>query len=207
MPYRDDVESLRTREAALERELDETRRARMACEKRSLPVLESVRVASPCPERWEDMIGDDRMRFCARCAKNVYDLSSMSREVADQFLREQREPVCVTFLRRRDGKIMTSDCAPGARRRTIGAGIVALVCGGAAAAMALPGGVEAPLPGVPAPQPRAESAPAPHHAKRTTGCVCTPHDPLCSCLPDEVEEPIRRNLGAPQAISSSSSAK
>ena len=35
-------------------------------------------VASPCSANWEKMTGDDRMRFCALCKKNVYNLSAMS---------------------------------------------------------------------------------------------------------------------------------
>jgi hypothetical protein len=37
-----------------------------------LPVLDSVQLASPCNEPWEGMVGDERVRHCARCDKNVY---------------------------------------------------------------------------------------------------------------------------------------
>jgi hypothetical protein len=183
MPYRDELEAIREREAALTRELDETRRTREAIEKRSLPLLEGMHVASPCPENWDDMIGDGRARFCGRCAKEVYDLSSMSGAEAERFLREQSGPTCVTFRRRKDGKIMTSDCEVGVRRRRFGIGVVALAVIGAAGAFALDldrheSGAER--------TPQISIHRKPTHAKpqepRTMGCACLPGDPLCSCL-------------------------
>src|SRR3954452_5823731 len=42
---------------------------------RALPLLESIRIASPCKANWDDMVGDERARFCGQCAKNVYNLS------------------------------------------------------------------------------------------------------------------------------------
>lgn len=33
--------------------------------------LHELRVASPCRADWDKMQGDDRMRFCGTCAKNV----------------------------------------------------------------------------------------------------------------------------------------
>jgi hypothetical protein len=211
MPYRDELEALREREAALARELDETRRLRREHEKRALPVLESLRVASPCPARWEEMIGDERMRFCGTCAKNVYDLSAMTREEAEAFVeRHGGQGVCVTFRRRRDGKVLTSDCPVGARRRRFGLGVVALAVTGAAASFGsarAPGpnvcdlpapharGLETPNGGVEAhvfrasPEPvfpmMGQLAPPPppkKHAGRMTGCLCRGGDPLCSCL-------------------------
>ena len=38
-----------------------------------LPVLENLRVASPCGARWDEMQGDAHARFCGQCQKNVYD--------------------------------------------------------------------------------------------------------------------------------------
>ena len=178
MPYRDELDALRSREAVLERELDEARRMRVAVEKRALPLLEELRVASPCPEKWDDMIGDDRARFCGRCAKDVYDLSAMSRAEAESFLKDREGPVCITFRRRRDGKIMTRDCPVGARRRRFGIGVVALAVVGAAGAFALDFDA-----GNHVERARArETAPPQQHSSRTTGCPCLPADPLCSCL-------------------------
>jgi hypothetical protein len=145
MPYRDELEALRAREAQLANELTEARRLRIACEHRSLPVLENLRVASPCPAKWEDMIGDESVRFCGACAKNVYDLSAMTRDEAQAFVASRTEPVCVTFRRRADGRVLTSDCPVGVRRRRrFGLGVVAFAAVAVASALAVRSVVEPP---------------------------------------------------------------
>lgn len=66
------------------------------------------------------MKGDDRSRYCTDCKLNVYNLSGMTREEAEAFLRKSEGRLCVRYYRRADGKIMTRDCPQGlaeARRR------------------------------------------------------------------------------------------
>jgi hypothetical protein len=31
--------------------------------------IDSIRVADPCHESWDEMTGNDRVRFCSHCAK------------------------------------------------------------------------------------------------------------------------------------------
>lgn len=211
MAYRDELEALRAREAQLEGELGEVRRLRIAGEKRALPLLgalERIRVASPCPAKWEDMIGDDRVRFCGSCAKNVYDLSAMTRDEAEAFLAEKQGPgVCITMRKRADGRVLTVDCPVGVRRRRFGLGVIAFAAAAAGAACAVAwepdasSTVQRGRSKTAAPR-RALAGPAPNHAlpqveheaqivgllaprappHRTTGCMCQPGDPLCSCL-------------------------
>ena len=86
--------------------------------KRSLPMLASVQVASPCSAEWSDMVGDDRVRFCGSCAKNVYNLSAMLAEDAERLLVERAgKDLCVRFFQRADGTMMTSDCPVGVTRK------------------------------------------------------------------------------------------
>jgi hypothetical protein len=33
--------------------------------------MRRLRIVSPCPERWDDMQGNEDVRFCERCKKNV----------------------------------------------------------------------------------------------------------------------------------------
>ena len=100
-----------------------------------LPVLDSVRVASPCKAAWADMAGDERVRHCAQCDRDVFDLSEMTRDEAEALLLA-RGHLCIRYYRRADGTILLADCpvgAPGRRtRRRIVAGVV-LVAGTAAA--------------------------------------------------------------------------
>ena len=39
--------------------------------------LDQISVKTPCTMDWELMDGDDRIRFCAKCEKNVYNLSML----------------------------------------------------------------------------------------------------------------------------------
>src|SRR5580765_5145380 len=71
---------------------------------------EDLRVASPCQASWEQMKGDERVRFCAHCKQNVYNLSGMSYAEAVSFVRKQKGTACVRFYRRSDGTILTRDC-------------------------------------------------------------------------------------------------
>ncbi|MCO5172296.1 MAG: hypothetical protein M9894_38855 [Planctomycetes bacterium] len=99
---------------------------------RPLPTiaLDDVRVASPCNASWQAMKGDDRVRFCGSCEKNVYDLSALTRDEAQDLIRGAEGRLCVRFYRRRDGTVLTQDCPVGlraVRRRLalIGAGLAA----------------------------------------------------------------------------------
>src|SRR6267378_6305632 len=77
--------------------------------------LDNVRVAAPCSADWEQMIGNERARFCGQCNLNVYNLSSMTKSEAESFITRNEGSVCVRFYRRRDGSIITDDCPVGLR--------------------------------------------------------------------------------------------
>ncbi len=79
-----------------------------------LPILDDVRVASPCTVGWANMSGDDRVRHCAQCDLDVYNVAAMTREDAEDLLfgREGRR-TCVRLFRRFDGTIITRDCPVG----------------------------------------------------------------------------------------------
>ncbi len=44
------------------------------------------------------MTGDDRVRHCATCDRDVHNLSAMAREEAEALLRERTGPLCVRFM-------------------------------------------------------------------------------------------------------------
>jgi hypothetical protein len=105
--------------------------------KPSLPVvLESIRIAMPCSADWDDMSGDDRVRFCGKCEKNVYNLSAMSREEGEALVQEKEGRLCVRLYQRADGTVITNDCPVGQRRARLRARVWASISG-AAASMAL----------------------------------------------------------------------
>ncbi|MDP3279236.1 MAG: hypothetical protein Q8Q09_28860 [Deltaproteobacteria bacterium] len=83
----------------------------------SLPLLQTIHVASPCNVPWSSMSGDDHVRHCDLCDKNVYDLSSLTRDQAESLVRSNNGQMCVKFFRRADGTILTQDCPIGVTKR------------------------------------------------------------------------------------------
>ena len=106
--------------------------------KTKLPVLSGIRVASPCTVDWNAMTTvDERVRHCGSCKKNVYNLSSMTREEAETLLLAKEGRLCVRYYQRNDGTILLKDCmiAPSAaKRRLIAAGAAALLATASGAA-------------------------------------------------------------------------
>src|SRR5262245_37704791 len=78
--------------------------------------LDRIQIAKPCAANWEEMTGDERVRRCAMCKLDVYDLSQMTRAQAETLLAERavRENsvgrTCVRLWRRADGTVITADC-------------------------------------------------------------------------------------------------
>lgn len=82
--------------------------------KRAVP-LNKIRVAAPCTAEWRFMYGTDRVRFCGLCSQNVYNLSAMTRQEAEDLIRRTEGQLCVRFYRRWDGTILTRNCPVGMR--------------------------------------------------------------------------------------------
>ena len=75
--------------------------------------LPNVRLGFACKQRWEDMVGDDRVRACGGCNRPVFNLSEMTRADAEAVLSTRGLTPCVRFYRRPDGTVMTTDCPTG----------------------------------------------------------------------------------------------
>jgi len=75
--------------------------------------LEKIKIAAPCQAEWKWMYGDNRVRFCGQCSQNVYNLSAMSREEAEDLIRRTEGRLCVRFYKRKDGTILTRNCSVG----------------------------------------------------------------------------------------------
>ena len=77
------------------------------------PPLGRIRIAAPCNAEWKWMYGNDRVRFCGQCSQNVFNLSAMTTEEAEDLIRRTEGTLCVRFYRRRDGSILTRNCTVG----------------------------------------------------------------------------------------------
>lgn len=75
--------------------------------------LNNIKIASPCSANWDEMIGDERKRFCGDCKLNVYNLSGMTKQEAENLIIGSEGRLCVRFYRRADGSVLTKDCPVG----------------------------------------------------------------------------------------------
>jgi hypothetical protein len=101
---------------------------------RTLPLLENVGIAAPCSADWDQMVGDDRVRFCRSCEKNVYNLSALPRDEAEALLAARDGKMCVRLYKRADGTVLTSDCPVGVKRRRRRRAVAGVLGGGLLAA-------------------------------------------------------------------------
>lgn len=120
--------------------------------------LQRIDIATPCMASWDDMKGDERVRHCNDCNKNVFNLSAMPEADAAQLLAGNTGDLCVRFYQRRDGTVMTSDCGDSQRAmvrqawrrlpQVAGAAVLAMSAAGAAASADAPGARNAVKPAV-----------------------------------------------------------
>jgi hypothetical protein len=68
------------------------------------------------------MDGDDHIRFCRECNRNVYNLTAMTEREAKRVVEEREGRLCVRFYQRQDGTVLTSDCPVGGKRSFVLAG-------------------------------------------------------------------------------------
>ena len=89
--------------------------------------LAKLQIASPCSASWDEMRGDDRVRFCDHCQKNVFNISAMTEREAERLIEATEGNLCARLFRRADGTILTEDCPVGlaaARKRVARAAAV-----------------------------------------------------------------------------------
>ena len=61
--------------------------------------IDSVEVKGPCTEDWEKMHGNDLVRFCSHCAKDVKDLSALTRKEAMRMVRASNGGICIRYVK------------------------------------------------------------------------------------------------------------
>jgi hypothetical protein len=64
--------------------------------------IDSITVPVPCTEDWNSMHGNDQVRFCSHCSKNVHNLAVVSRKQATRLVRASGGSLCIQY--RQDSK-------------------------------------------------------------------------------------------------------
>jgi hypothetical protein len=143
MTYRDHLAAATARKDALEHEIGQRNQELAAVRgvidelqaRVRLPVLANLKVAAPCAASWDAMTGDAQVRHCGDCKQDVYNLSEMTRDEAEQTIAARAGKLCVRYYQRADGTILLKDCAVGVkrrrRRRLVVAGVAASLAGAA----------------------------------------------------------------------------
>ncbi|HEY5949336.1 MAG TPA: hypothetical protein VIV40_27770 [Kofleriaceae bacterium] len=130
-------------------ELAAVRRGLASCDARPAGIeLPNLRIGFACKQRWEHMVGDDRVRACGGCERPVFNLSAMTRVEAEAVLATRGLTPCVRFYRRPDGTVMTSDCPTGARPAARRLAVMASSLTAAGTALAAPSVAMADPPAV-----------------------------------------------------------
>ncbi len=106
-------------------------------------LLDSIRIAAPCTADWNSMTGDERIKFCGMCKKNVYNISEMSRAEAADFIRESEGKACIRMYQRKDGTVITDNCPVGLRKLRDRSRAIIAACASAFAWIGLPGSADA----------------------------------------------------------------
>ena len=78
--------------------------------------LTRLTIAAPCSVEWNAMQGDERVRLCGQCEKNVYNLIGMSEDEANALLANREGQACIRAYQRSDGTLMTKNCPVGLRK-------------------------------------------------------------------------------------------
>ncbi len=59
--------------------------------------IEAIEVKSPCSENWDEMTGNEKVRFCSHCTKSVNNVSEMTRKEAMRLVRRSEGRLCVRY--------------------------------------------------------------------------------------------------------------
>jgi hypothetical protein len=73
-------------------------------------------VGTPCPKSWDEMAGNDRVRYCSQCNLNVYNLAVIPRSQVRALIRKKEGRFCGRLYLRGDRLASTRDCPEGQER-------------------------------------------------------------------------------------------
>jgi len=92
-----------------------------------------LRISQPCPESWDRMVGDERVRFCGRCSLHVYNLAVLKKHEVEALVRRTSGRLCGRLYVRNDRTATLRDCgatlARKRMRRAVAVSILLLLAG------------------------------------------------------------------------------
>src|SRR5205085_5753181 len=71
--------------------------------------LNRLTIGNPCKSDWQAMTGNQRVRYCQECNKNIYNLSAMTRDEAEALIARFEGRLCARIERDADGVILDDD--------------------------------------------------------------------------------------------------
>ena len=81
--------------------------------KKSLNVIDEIRISTPCPKNWHAMQGDERRRYCSHCSMHVTNLSEHTQEQALKIVSQAgTKRLCVRILVGASGKVIYKQSSP-----------------------------------------------------------------------------------------------
>lgn len=60
--------------------------------------IDSVEVQTPCDADWNEMTGNDSVRFCGHCSKSVNNISTLRRKDAMRLVRASDGDLCIRYI-------------------------------------------------------------------------------------------------------------
>lgn len=92
-------------------------------------MFRAPKIAKQCPASWSHMKGDDQVRHCTHCDRQVFNLSNMSEADGKALVRKHTgQRLCVRYYQRADGTVMTRDCGIAERAKVRLKAALAGVC-------------------------------------------------------------------------------
>ncbi len=61
--------------------------------------IDTIEVKDACSESWNEMKGNDQVRFCGHCAFEVNNISALTRKQAMRLVRESDGRICVRYIK------------------------------------------------------------------------------------------------------------
>lgn len=80
--------------------------------KKRKDLLDRVSVEKPCTADWEKMFGNDEVRFCEHCVKQVHNLSAMTRKDAERLIKKSNGDLCIRYYTDKNKRIAFYEDAP-----------------------------------------------------------------------------------------------